>query len=309
MDKFPFIKSTLRKLGMKRFFPFFIILLISSCQSDLLLILAQNNDDKPIASTAEYLPRSVPTLAPYFNQPLPATPAFQTAVTFPTPNQTSTQVPINKKTIGTKVRSVTIYSNALDSDWEIIQNTEVQVQQVGRPNTYEGRAALQVTPLQDFGQLIFVLKPDARNTYLRSKVLALSFWISGGPNQIETSDLGNTIWGSNDYPYWVAGDHSAWDSSESPFSDTRLYYLGINRAIPPHAWVEAINWLDERQYDPNYEYLTGFSIKNDEGFAVSYYIDEISILMIDEDVDSNANEINPSTRTLTPEVLDNQFPR
>ena len=235
---------------------------------------------------------SVPTIAPFFVPPQ-RTP---TTANLPSATPLPTETPIKPKTRDANTKSVLIYSNEINPDWEIVQNTEVLVSETGRPNTYEGRSALQVTPLQDFGQLIFRVKPDAQNTYLRSQVLALMVWISGGPNYIDTDDLAITVLGSNRYPYWTADDRSVYDGPDSPFSETRLYYLGLSNAIPPNTWAEAINWLDDRQFDPNYRFVTGFYIKNDEGFESTYFIDEISLLMIDD-----PSKPTPSgTITLTP---------
>ena len=67
------------------------------------------------------------------------------------------------------------------------------------------------------------------------------------------------------------------------FSETRLYFLGINRDIPPETWVNVEVWLDDLQYDPIYEYVTGFYIKNDEGFGQTFYVDAVRIIMLPED--------------------------
>lgn len=220
---------------------------------------------------------SDPTIAPFFVPPKD-TPTVQPTLTLP-PTQTPLTVIKRQES---KTISVPIYSDGLNPDWEIVQNTEVSVSETGRPNTYEGRSALQVTPMQDFGQFSIRLKPDAKNFYLRSQVLALIFWVSGGPNYIATSDLAVSVVGSNRYRYWVADDNSVpTDGLNPPFSETRLYFLGINNAIPPTTWVDIIIWLDDLIYDPDYRYVTSFYIKNDEGFESTYYVDEISLLLID----------------------------
>jgi hypothetical protein len=72
-----------------------------------------------------------------------------------------------------------------------------------------------------------------------------------------------TVLGSNSYTYWVEDDISVKSIYEPVFSETRLYYLGVNRTIPPNTWVKVELWLDERIYDPDYRYVTGFYIKNE----------------------------------------------
>jgi hypothetical protein len=82
----------------------------------------------------------------------------------------------------------------------------------------------------------------------------------------------------------VAGDDSVPSPvlGEPAFSETRLYYLDINRTIPPDTWVLIEMWLDELAYEPDYEYVTGFYIKNNEGFAQTYYVDDVQLIMLAE---------------------------
>jgi hypothetical protein len=265
---------------------FLFVLLLASCQPGADPASGpENGSHQDSVKTVE-----VPTIAPIFIG------QKSTAVVEPSPTPLPSATPlIEVRQRDTNTREISIYSNGLSSDWEIVQNTEVEVTQTGRPNTYEGRSALQVTPLQDFGQLIFRVKPGAKNIYLRSQVLALIFWINASPNYIDTDDIVVTVFGSNQNSYWVTDDRSAWDGPDSPFSETRLYYLGLNNAVPPQAWGEVINWLDDRQFDPDYKYVTGFYIKNDESFASTYFIDEISLLMINSGPDSSLpSNIHPT---------------
>ncbi len=253
------------------------LMLITGCQGNSQPSLAPEKTTLAAVSETPEAAINAPTLAPFFvsqeNTPTPQ----------PTSPPLPTQAPpIEENIPETKTTSISIYSNGLNPDWEIVQNTEVLVTETGRPNTYEGRLALQVTPLQDFGQFFIRLKPEAKHFYPRSKVLALVLWVSGGPNYIDTDDLAVTVIGSNDFRYWVADDRSVFDGPDSPFSETRLYYLGLSDAIPPNSWAEVVNWLNDREFDPEYRYVTGFYIKNDEGFEVPYYIDEISLMVIDD---------------------------
>ena len=41
-------------------------------------------------------------------------------------------------------------------------------------------------------------------------------------------------------------------------------------------------WLDELEFEPDYEYVTGFYIKNNEGFLGTFYIDQVSLLVLPE---------------------------
>lgn len=254
-----------------------IMILITGCQDNSKPTLTSEKATQAAGSETSEAAISAPTLAPFF------VPQDSTPVPQPTLTPLPTQMPLIEENLPEiKTTSVSIYSNGLDPDWEIEQNTEVLVSETGRPNTYEGRLALQVTPLQDFGQLFIRLKPEAKHFYPRSRVLALILWVSGGPNYIDTDELAVTVIGSNDFRYWVADDRSVFDGPDSPFAETRLYYLGLNNAIAPNSWAEVVNYLNDREFDPEYQYVTGFYIKNDEGFESTYYIDEISLLLIDD---------------------------
>jgi hypothetical protein len=92
------------------------------------------------------------------------------------------------------------------------------------------------------------------------------------------------VLGSNSYTYWLANDTSVPTDTtvtvEAPlFSETRLYDLHINRAIPPGTWVQVVVWLDDLIYDPEYTYVTGMYIKNNKGFLNTFYIDQVNLLM------------------------------
>ncbi len=274
------VKNRHRSQPVFTLFIFIFLILIAGCQNGSKTPDGQNSG---MQSETGAVTKIVPTLAPIFvPQQSTDTPAVAPRIT-PLPTET----PVTNKQRETNTKYITIYSDGINPDWEIVQNTEVLISETGRPNTYEGRLALQVTPLQDFGQIIFRVKPEAQKAYLRSQVLALIMWISGGPNYIDTDDLAVTVFGSNQYPYWVADDQSVSEGPDSPFSETRLYFLGLNNAIPPNTWVEVVNWLDNLIYDPDYRYVTGFYVKNDEGFEIPYYIDEISLLMIDNQIDTS----------------------
>ncbi len=127
--------------------------------------------------------------------------------------------------------------------------------------------------------------------YSRNEILGVSFWLSGGANAVDPGDLAITVVGSNAYPYWVAGDTSVQQAAGIPdsaitdefplFSETRLYFLDIKRTIPPDMWVEVVLWLDEREFDPDYRYITGIYIKNDDpAFLPTFYVDRMSLLLI-----------------------------
>ncbi len=150
-----------------------------------------------------------------------------------------------------------------------------------------GAVAIEVRPEEDYGALFFTVQPDATERYPLDEVLGFSFWLNSGPQVLDTADLAVTVLGSNELPYWEAGDDSVFgELSNAPdaetFSETRLYFLDINRSIPPNTWTRVFLWLDELEFEPDYEYVTAFYIKNNEGFLGTFYIDQLSLLVLPE---------------------------
>lgn len=187
-----------------------------------------------------------------------------------------------------RIAEMVIYDDTLDPNWMLEQSWGMNYDLSATAHMHSGTTAAAVTPTESHGTFFLTVREDAQAAYPRDRILGVSFWLSGGTNYIETDDLAVTIVGSNRYPYWVAGDTSVQqaegisdeDMVHMPlFSETRLYYLGINRAIRPGEWAEVIVWLDERLYDPNYAYVTGMYIKNDADFLDAFYVDRVSLLV------------------------------
>ena len=125
----------------------------------------------------------------------------------------------------------------------------------------------------------FGVREDSTEAFPNSQVISLSFWLASD-ELITLDDLSVTLFGSNDFPYWVAGDESVYIDGEFPFSETRLYFLGLNHSIPAKTWVEVVVILRDLIYDPDYEYLTGFYLKNDAGYLNTIYLDDIRLMML-----------------------------
>lgn len=188
-----------------------------------------------------------------------------------------------------QIGDIVIYDDTLDPNWTVEHSQQMRSDLAATDYVLNGMTAIAVTPTADFGRFFLAVRPDTDIAYSRDRILGVSFWLNGGENPIATDDLAVTVMGSNAHTYWVAGDKSAQMDAGIPdsevtedaplFSETRLYYLDINRTIPPDTWVEVIVWLDNLSYDPFYDYITGIYIKNDEGFLNTFYIDRVSLLV------------------------------
>jgi hypothetical protein len=148
----------------------------------------------------------------------------------------------------------------------------------------QGRFSLKAQPQFTLGILYFTLDKTTKRFFPRSKVQALQFYLSGGNYSIANDSMTVSVIGSNAHPYWVKNDTSVTidgrvTNTQPVFSETRLYFLDINQTIPPKTYVKVTLWLDERIYDPNYTYVTGFYIKTDKISTPTFYIDNVSLLM------------------------------
>ncbi len=230
-----------------------------------------------------------PTIAPFFQSAMtaasiaagaaPAQTASTPSIgTFPTP---SAEIPTR---IADQVAAIALFDDALNADWSAKQSSKTTYDLASTTVVHGGKNAIRVTPTEDFGQFFLTVRKGAVKIYPRDRILGISFWLNGGASSIATSDLAVTVIGSNQHTYWVADDTSVKVDRpvtvEVPlFAETRLYFLHINRSIPPNTWVEVILWLDDQIYDPDYANITGLYIKNDKGFLKTYYIDDLQLLV------------------------------
>jgi hypothetical protein len=208
---------------------------------------------------------------------VPPQPAIRTTAPPPTsllaPTRTAEQI-----------AAISLFDDALNADWSAEHSSNVKYEVAAKAFVHGGKNAIMVTPTDDFGQFFLTVRKGAQKIYPRDRILGISFWLNGGANSIATSDLAVTVTGSNQYTYWVADDTSVQVdtpvTADTPlFPETRLYYLHINRTIPPDTWAEVILWIDDQVYDPDYTYITGMYIKNDKEMLNTYYVDDVDILV------------------------------
>jgi hypothetical protein len=180
--------------------------------------------------------------------------------------------------------AVPIYDDALSANWSIENSFQTTVDLKNQEYIGQGRFSIKAQPQLTTGVLYFTLGKTTTKYFLRNKVQALRFYISGGEEPIDKNAITVAIIGSNDHPYWVKDDTSVKiegrvTDSQPVFSETRLSFLGINKAIPPKTYIKVTVWLNELIYDPLYTYVTGFYFKTDKASAPTFYIDNVSLLM------------------------------
>lgn len=202
-----------------------------------------------------------------------------------TPRPIPTLIPITpsstQNALAEQLLDINIYTDDLNPDWVIQEGHGMDIDAHHTAIVHGGRTAIAATPTQGYGLLFFAIGANTNRYYLRDEVVEISFWLNGGDSAIALDDLLVTILGSNRYPYWVDGDNSVVNTNDNLplFSGTRLYFLDFNRPIPPQTWVNVRVRMEDRIYDPDYQYVTGFYIKNDEDFFETVYIDDVQIKM------------------------------
>ncbi len=264
--------------------PRYILLIIFGVFSMQLISCSSDNrvDASPVP-----LPTS--TISPFFSEPATSTP-FQTDVTTPTTiptrrpkptvveDSTPTAVPIDDR-----YTSIDLYNGQLLSNWTLKNSVNMTYRDNFKGYSFTGKTSIAATP-DGNGQLLFSILPTSKVSYKRDEVAGVSFWISSVDEAIAPQDFAVTVLGSNDYPYWDAKDTSVKIPGRVTdglpvFSETRLYYLNFNRPIEPKTWAEVVVWLDDLIYEPDYTYVTGIYLKNDEQFQKTFYIDKVSLIL------------------------------
>lgn len=249
-----------------------LALLLSSCSS-----LANMTDPNTEVTTS-------PTISPLFQASTGVTPLPFEPQPTPEPLPASSGVRSEEGSYERQLVEVPIYDEQMLSNWSLANSHNMNIDDQHTGFAENGVVSISATPMQGTGALQFSVIPETNIFYERDRIIAVSFWLSGGTSSIAPEDFAVSVLGSNDYPYWVADDTSAQPNgrvtNDAPlFGETRLYYLGFNRAIPATTWVEVIVWLDDLTYDPDYDYVTGFSIKNDQSYQQPFYIDRVSLLV------------------------------
>ncbi len=183
-----------------------------------------------------------------------------------------------------KIAQIVVYDDTLDPNWSTQQSVGIDLNMAATEYVYNGTLAAAITPQVQYGQFFLTVRDDTTVAYTYDKILGVSFYLSGGAGIIENDDLAVTVLGSNAFTYWVPNDTSVQVEREMTedlplFSETRLYFLDINQSIPPGTWTEVIVWLDDLEFDPIYQYITGIYVKNGEDFLQTYYIDRVSLLL------------------------------
>ncbi|MDJ0752690.1 MAG: hypothetical protein QNJ45_04175 [Ardenticatenaceae bacterium] len=221
-----------------------------------------------------------PTVAVIFSTITPLPTITPRPTTPPPPTLTPTPTP--------QLETVVIYDDELAPGWSIDNSQFTFVEPQTTEFIYDGEAALKVSPRIEASSSFYVtLDAAAENLYRKEDIVKLSFYLNPGPEVILPDDLAVTLQGSNEFPFWVEGDNSVQIAGNiNPFSETLLVFLDINRTIPEDTWVLIELYPDEREFDPEYEFFTGFYIKNSLGFLQPYYIDRIELTTIVRPEDS-----------------------
>lgn len=243
---------------------------------------------------------AMPTTADTFSQPVTPIAFEDTPTARPEPiSPTSTPT----ATIAASSYIVEyIYDDGVHTAWDVVPGKGMDVGEEMGQGGHSGSSYLAVTPLVDYATVHFVVKPDEGRTYRREDVLGLSLWLRSSEGIIQPDGLAVAVVGSNEFPNWVEFDDSVEFAKGESFSETRLYFMGIGRAITSETWVEATVMLDDLIYDPEYAYVTAIYLKNDEGLRQTVLVDDISLLIAEDGVTKSVPLDSEPATLATPAV-------
>ena len=230
-----------------------------------------------------------PTVASIFSAPSPqqATPIPTlppTARPAPTASLAPTVAASTTSTVVTQTFDLQVYDEALAPGWTLRSSDGVEYNSTSDTFAYESELSVEARPTRAYSSLIFGVARSTPRNYKRKDVVGVRFRVSGGEAILPTDGLIVTVYGSKKFPYFVPGDVSATvpegrvEAEEPLFPETRLFFLDINRAIAPGEWAEVVVWLDDH-FTPDYRYVTGIQIKNDEGYLDPFYVDDVALIM------------------------------
>lgn len=212
-------------------------------------------------------------------------PNSENTISLPTTNPTIIAQATITALSENKLMAIPIYNDTLSDGWSLKNSSQIVIDVSNRDFVNQGRFSLKAQPQITPNVLYFTLDETTKRYFSRSKVQALQFYLSGGDNSLDKDSMTVTIVGSNAHPYWVKNDTSVKidgrvTDNHPLFSETRLYFLGINKSIPPKTYIKITLWLNDLIYDPVYTYVTGFYFKTDKSVVPEFYIDDVKMLML-----------------------------
>ena len=230
------------------------------------------------------LPHGTPTISALFDKlpPTPTDPQRTVSATVRSDSSGQNPTPSAQPVIrsAAQLKPVAVFSDSLDPNWSLDNSWGMDWAPDSAVVSPSGAKTIRFTPTEDFGGLFFTVQKSASAPYLREKTFGITFLLNPGDSTLGPDELAVTVVGSNEYPYWLKGDTSV--SSENKgqmFSETRLYYLAVNRSLPPNSWTQINVWLDKLIYDPLYLNVTGIYLKTDRGVRKTIHIADVSLMV------------------------------
>ncbi len=215
-----------------------------------------------------------------------------------TTTQSQTIVPVTPKITQPETLYLSIYSEDLKPNWGLIIGNDEEINLRAQAESYEGFLSIAVMLTKSFSRINFVVKENTKELYPLSQIIGIRLWINPEDYDLSPSNLGLTILGSNELPYYVRGNGAVSNSDNSVMSETRLDSLGYNQSIPANTWTEVTVWLEDMNDEMDYENLVGFAFINDSGFLQIIYMDKVELILAAGGAVPTREPT--STRTVTP---------
>jgi hypothetical protein len=286
---------------------FVLLIILNSCVPSS-EELAENTEPQPtptnffLFSDGVDSPSGSPTPPTAEGVTVPTTASLFSERATPTPSAPSTPTPVIASTNPSPPSSENnaqlypIFDDQLHENWELTQSSGGIIDMNNSIRVQEGQNSIAFTPEVEFSTLYFTVKDSASQPYPEQAIIGISLWVNGGDDYLQLDNLALAVIGSNEYHTWVENDQSVEFPAGETFSETRLYFLGLNRSIPPNSWVEVFLPFDNLIFDPPYEYVVGFYLKSGEAFFNTIYVDNVNLVVTEDFL-----EIEPApSQTMTP---------
>ena len=235
-----------------------------------------------------------------------------TATPLPTPTPQAEASPTPGEAEGAMgdTIEVVVYDDQVARDWTLSHSWGVFYNPASTDRVHAGQRAIAVTPEKDYGGLFFSVTSATEAGYRRSRYLGLRFWLNSGEMPLNPGQLAVGLTGHDTYPYWSRETSSA-PQDNTPFtSESRLHALGVNQPVPPDTWVPVTLWFQQLEGQPTYRYITGFYIKNDRGYRSTFYVDDITLIVIRDTIPPAVAEVsNLDLDTVVVEFSEDVAPR
>lgn len=174
---------------------------------------------------------------------------------------------------------VTIYSDGFNPNWFFTTTQGEDANPRSRILVYNGLFSLAITPQKSGSHVFFLVQTNSEQVYPRAQVHGFQFRLNPGTHPLPISDLSVSILG-NQEQVEIRDPLTLGESLDQfIFTDAYVYIPDANPSIPPNTWTEVVVWLDDPISAPEFDYITGLSIRRQEAFMQTFFLDDVQLIV------------------------------